>query len=164
MSNKTNTQIGDRNWNIQISGFKEDLGIIDEIYKKILKKHKTKLYGVRKKDFVGVEEKIKLNIVGKDKQEELRELFRSIYDKISLIQQTFYNLDKGDQREIHIDIKERYSEILKESQGDVLLTLRKLSREYLPLDKLKNPKYTTLSKAFVLFFFDDCTIGRKNIC
>ena len=162
MPNKSNEQIGDGNFNQQIDAFKEDLGIIDEIYKAVLKSRKKNISGAGGKNFIDVNKKIELNINNSDERKEIKELFESIYDKISLVEKTFSNLDKGDQREIHIDIKDQYNERIRSFQSDTYKILRDLIKHYTPSDKTKNPRYNNLAKAFVLFFFDDCTIGRKE--
>lgn len=163
MSNdKVNRQFGIGNTNIQLEVFKEDLGIIQEIYEKVLKQNKPSAISSDKFDFLEVEKKIELNIPEINERKRVRELFESIYDRISLIEKTFSDLDSIQQREIHIDICEQYHHLLKENNQDVSITLNKLAEHYTPSDKLKNPKYNNLARAFVLFFFDDCTIGRKS--
>ncbi|MCK5149406.1 hypothetical protein KAJ87_00580 [Candidatus Pacearchaeota archaeon] len=162
MSSKTNEQIGNNNFNQQIEIFKEDLGIIDEIYKEVLKKSKLEISDIDKRDFIEVNKKIELNISEEKDRKEIKELIEFVYEKISLIEKTFSDLDKGDQREISIDIKEQYSERFKKFEGNVSNALRDLFKHYTPKEKTKNPKYNNLARAFVLFFFDDCTIGREN--
>jgi len=162
MPNKTNKQIGSNNFNQQIEMFKEDLGIIDKIYKEVLKKSKSKISDIGNKDFTEVNKKIELNISEEKDRKEIKELLESIYEKVNLIEKTFSNLDKGDQREIIIDIREQYSERLKGFNGDVSKALRDLFKHYIPKEKTKNPKYNNMARAFVLFFFDDCTIGREK--
>lgn len=163
MSNdKVNRQFGFGNTNIQLDIFKEDLGIIQEIYDNVLKQSKSTPISSDKLDFLKVEKKIELNISDVQERKRIKELFESIYDRISLIEKTFSDLDSMQQREIHIDICEQYHHLLKNNNQDVSITLNKLAEHYTPADKLKNPKYNNLARAFVLFFFDDCTIGRKS--
>lgn len=162
MPNKVNTQIGDRNINIQIEGFKEDLGIINEIYKKVLKESKKNISFKKDKKFLEVNKKIELNITNEQERKRIKELFESIYNKISLIEKTFSNLDSSDQREITIDISDRYSEKLIKPNSNAYSALNSLFTDYIPLEKRKDPKYNNLAKAFVLFFFEDCTLGRKE--
>lgn len=162
MSNKTNSQVGDGNTNIQIEGFQEDLGIIAEIYKNVLENPKPSLSMEKDSDFVAINKKIELNITDPEEQESVKELFENVYDRINIIEKTFSELDPSQQRSITIDVKEQYRKSLKKNDSDMMQTLDDLINHYTPKSKSKNPDYNNLARAFVLFFFDDCTIGRKE--
>jgi hypothetical protein len=162
MSNKSNQQIGDGNTNIQIEAFQEDLGIIAEIYKKVLDSPKASLAMSRDNHFIEVNKKIEFNISDPNEQKRIKKLFEDIYDKISVIESTFSNLDPSQQRTITIDVGEQYHKFLKKNSSNMVETLEELFDHYTPKTKSKNPEYNILARAFVLFFFDDCTIGRKE--
>jgi len=162
MFNKNNKQIGIGNINLQ--GFEEDLGIINEIYEMVLNKEKENLELSKDRDFLDINKKIELNIKNKLDRERIKKLFESIYDKISLIEKTISELDASQQRTLSIDIKEQYHLAMKETNQNVSDALDKMIKHYTPEQKSKNPSYNNLARAFVLFFFDDCTIGRKNKC
>lgn len=162
MSNKHNIQVGFGNKNIQIEAFKEDLGIIQEIYNQVISKQTKTPLKVEDKEFLEINQKIELNIPDADERERIKELFRSIYDKISIIEKTFSNLDPSQQRTITIDVREQYHKFLKKNNLNMIETLEELFDHYTPETKSKNPEYNLLARAFVLFFFDDCTIGKKK--
>ena len=162
MSNKENKQIGDGNTNIQIEAFQEDLGIIAEIYKKVLESPKATLTIPKDNHFLEVNKKIEFNISDPDEQARIKKLFEDIYDKINVIEKTFSNLDPSQQRTITIDVGEQYHKFLKKNNSNMIETLEELFDHYTPETKSKNPEYNLLARAFVLFFFDDCTIGRKE--
>jgi len=162
MSNKFNRQIGDGNTNIQIESFQEDLGIISEIYKKVLKNSKKSLVMKKDHNFTTINKKIEFNISDSEEQKRIKKLFEDIYDKISIIEKTFSNLDPSQQRTITIDVGEQYQKFIKKNNSDMVQTLEDLFSHYTPKTKSKNPEYNILARAFVLFFFDDCTIGRKE--
>ena len=159
MSNNSNRQIGNNNVNIQ--GLEEDLGIISEIYSTILEKDKKNLEITDSRDFVEIEEKIKINIKGENERSKMKRLFEGIYNYIGMIEKTFSDLDSSKQRIITIDVMEQYRLAMKE-YDNISRALDKMIEHYTPKHKSKNPEYNILSRAFVLFFFDDCTIGEKN--
>lgn len=162
MYNKENQQIGNNNTNIQIEIFEEDLGIIKEIYNKVLEKSKNNLLLNHDNTFLEVNKKIEFNIPHVDEQKRIKKLFEDIYDKITLIEKTFSELDSSQQRIITIDLGEQYTRALKNNSQNMVSTLDELFDHYTPKLKSKNPEYNLLARAFVLFFFDDCTIGRKK--
>lgn len=162
MSNKSNRQIGDGNTNIQIEAFQEDLGIITEIYKRVLENSKQSLAMGKDHNFVAINKKIEFNIPYPEEQKRIKKLFEDIYDKINIIEKTFSELDPSQQRTITIDVGEQYQKFIKKNNSDMLQTLEDLFNHYTPKTKSKNPEYNLLARAFVLFFFDDCTIGRKE--
>lgn len=162
MSNKSNRQIGDGNTNIQIETFQEDLGIIAEIYKSVLESPKQSLTMEKDHNFVAINKKIEFNISDPEERKRIKKLFEDIYDKINVIEKTFSELDPSQQRTITIDIGEQYQKFIKKNNSDMMQTLEDLFNHYTPKTKSKNPEYNLLARAFVLFFFDDCTIGRKE--
>ena len=162
MSNKSNKQVGDNNTNIQIESFQEDLGIIEEIYRSVLENTKKSLNLDKDTDFLEINKKIEFNISDPDEQKRVKKLFEDIYDKINIIEKTFSSLDPSQQRIITIDIGEQYHKFIKKNNSNMMETLENLFEHYTPKTKSKNPEYNLLARSFVLFFFDDCTIGRKS--
>ena len=162
MSNKENTQIGDNNTNIQNDiVIEEDLGVIQEIFDEVLENYKES-EDINEKDLIEVRKKIEINTETDQEKEQLRELIESSYDKIDLVEKAFSGLDRRDQRDIMLDIREKFNASLIDKDQNVLKTLRKLFELYSPSNKKRNPKYASITRAFVLFFFDDCTIGKKE--
>ncbi len=162
MSNKSNIQIGEGNTNIQIETFQEDLGIIGEIYKKVLKSPKQSLAMKKDYNFLAINKKIEFNISDLGEQKRIKKLFEDIYDKINIIEKTFSELDSSQQRTIIIDVGEQYQKFIKKNNSNIVQTLEDLFNHYTAKTKSKNPEYNLLARAFVLFFFDDCTIGKKE--
>jgi hypothetical protein len=141
----------------------EDLGIISEIFDYVLDKLKTGIGD----DFndtrnIFVDDKIKLNFPDKEDAEDVSGYFKFAYQKIGLITAKYRMLDTEDQKDIAAFINLQYSK-LKRSKSSNVEILHELFDHFIPAARKSNPKYVALSQAFVLFFFDDCTIFEKTI-
>jgi len=134
-----------------------DLGIINEIFQYIINNKRSHKYTDKKN--IDVSEKIKLNFIGNE--DEIHGYFTNAYTYISLIDEVFSDFDSYDQEDIHGDIKFKYNSF-KHQEYDSIRILNELVNNYSPPNKKKNPTYTRMAIAIVLFFFEDCTWGIKT--
>lgn len=105
-------------------------------------------------------QKIERNFKKADERAEVKEYFTHSYTKINLIEEKYRLLDNNVQLEIHGYIFSVYKELKTNKSG--IEILRELFKHFLPTGKEKDPQYVSFAKAFVLFFFDDCTIFEKT--
>ncbi len=151
------------NYNSTSHETQEDLGIISEIFDYVFERINTGIGD----DFddnsnIYVEEKISLNFPDESDSEEVHEYFKYAYTKIDLITAKHKSLDTEDQKDIAAHIYKVYRSYMR-TKSSSIETLHALFDHFTPNQKINNPKYVALSQAFVLFFFDDCTIFEKTI-
>jgi hypothetical protein len=134
-----------------------DLGIINEIFSYIIQNKQRHIY--RHKKDINVNEKISLNFKGHE--ETIDNYYKNAYTYIGLVEEIFSNLHTSDQEDIHGDILYHY-ECLKEHCSDNYKVLHELILLYIPPIKKRDPAYSRMARAIVLFFFEDCTWGTKT--
>ncbi len=139
-----------------------DQGIIDELIIYAIKKCKEAsiIHHIDNSKFLHVDEKIHLNFKAKEEIEEVRIYFKYAYTKITIIDNKFAQLTLEQQNDLHSYIFSLYVH-LKTTNSNIEI-LRELFNKITPSDKINIPEYTNIAKAFVLFFFDDCTIFEKT--
>lgn len=137
-------------------------GVLEDIFQYVLTKINDIDFKKEKNDkLLHTIEKIKLNFKKEEDQEEVKIYFTNSYHKITLIERYFESLTNEEQTDIHNYSYLKYCELKSETQSPILI-LRQLFKIFLPNGKEKNPQYTNLANALVLFFFDDCTIFEKT--
>jgi hypothetical protein len=104
--------------------------------------------------------KINKNFLKSKEKEEVRQHFTYSYVNIALIEEKYRELDNNLQLDIHSHIYSVYQD-MKNTKPNIEI-LRDLFKFFLPPGKEMNSQYVNISKAFVLFFFDDCTIFEKT--
>lgn len=135
----------------------EDLGIIEDVFDYVLKNKKEKKF--KKGKFIDIIEKIEINFKGYE--DEVNEYLRNAYEYRVLVEEVFTKLDSDDQEDMHGDIYDRYIR-LKRDKADNFDILLDLFKQYIPKHKISNPKYRRIARAIVIFFFEDCTWGKKT--
>ncbi|MBK9583412.1 MAG: hypothetical protein IPO48_16390 [Saprospiraceae bacterium] len=110
---------------------------------------------------MNTQEKIELNFTEESERQEVHNYFTFAYSKLSLVESKFSALDTEDQDDIHAYLLARYKTLASQSNSNIEV-LRKLFQEILPNEKKNNPKYKNAAHAFILLFFDDCTIFEKT--
>ena len=105
--------------------------------------------------------KIRLNFKKTSIIKEVEQHFIYAYQKISIIENRFAELDPSDQNDVHSYIYGLYTENKSAGMSNID-NLNKLFRTMIPDGKDKDPQFSTCAKALVLFFFDDCTIFEKT--
>ncbi len=139
-----------------------ELTVIDEIFKDVLTKIKARP-SERAPGGPSLElnEKITLNFASSSEQETVAEFVRAALLKMTLIEGAFRALDVETQSDVTGHVFYRYSQHKIDGLKPIDILL-KLFAEFTPKGKESDPQYTNLARAFVLFFFDDCTIFEKT--
>lgn len=116
----------------------------------------------RKKDdgkLVETLNKIKINFP--DIQiNEVRQYFTNSFSRKNSIEKYMSSLDSDLQQDLESQIFAKYSELKRSLEGVELLS--SLFSFYIPEAKKKDPTYTNMAQAYVLLFFEDCTIFEKT--
>jgi hypothetical protein len=139
-----------------------ETSIVDTIFRNVLNDIET---GVGDKytysESIKIVEKIQINFISTQERNSVSEYFRFAYRKYKLIQDRV-QLEKPEvQNDLHADIFERYSKLKTQNLSNIEI-LDKLFTDYVPSGYEENETYKNLSKAYVLFFFEDCTIFEKT--
>lgn len=145
-----------------VSEEEAEVTIIDEIFQDVLAAIKANPPSAAPAGpSIALNEKISINFISTEEQEAVAEFVRAALLKMTLIEGTFKTLDVETQKDITGHVFHRYSERkLKGAKNiDILL---ELFTEFTPATKASDPRFTNLARAFVLFFFDDCTIFEKT--
>lgn len=145
-----------------------DRGIIDKIFNNIISSIKEGQANKEK----GLSEvllksgkKIIKNFKTDADRDEVKDYYKYAYLKIGLIEENYkkIGIERGNdvQSDIHGYIHGLYT-ALKGKHNSSIEVLRELFKKLVPKGKEDNPLYVNIAKAFVLFFFDDCTIFEKT--
>lgn len=156
-----NIQAGhDVNLTLIAEADKRDFGIIDEIFKSVVQKLRISK-GKIDREYVNLDKKIELNFPNKKERNRVRQYFKYAYTKISLIERRIQEEDPEIQNDIQGLVFNKYNS-LKDSGLQSIEILEKLFEQFVIPKKEKNAEYSNLTRAFILFFFDDCTIFEKT--
>ncbi len=159
--NSTNLQAGhDINFFKAVQEDQKDFGVIDEIFKNVigqLRSSEDKL----NKEHINLNKKIEINFLNKEDRERVRKYFRYAYTKIALIEKRIQEEDTEIQNDLHGDVFQRYNS-LKDCGLSNIKILEELFKQFIIPDKKNNSTYRNLTRAFILFFFEDCTIFEKT--
>lgn len=162
ISGKGNIQAGNNAYVTLDQSEKEDFGIIEEIINHVaLKAGDGDTVKSRAESLLDTQKKIELNFIEDSDRHEVQTYFTLAYSKLNLVETKFAALDTEDQDDIHAYLLSRYKTLVGESDSSIEV-LRKLFQEILPNGKKNNPKYINAAHAFILLFFDDCTIFEKT--
>lgn len=104
--------------------------------------------------------KIKINFKDKKHEGEVRTYFTNSFNKKNSIERYLISLDSELQTDLENHIFSKYS-LLKDTKTSLEI-LRELFTIYLPISKKSNPVYANMAQAYVLLFFEDCTIFEKT--
>lgn len=140
-----------------------DFGIIDEILKSVIAKLEGGEYEseTQHTGHVALNKKIEINFSDEEDRERIRQYFKYAYIRISLIEKRIQEEDSERQKALQSHVFGKYN-ALKDDGLDNTKILEKLFEQFIPSGKKDDPEYTTLVRAFILFFFDDCTIFKKT--
>lgn len=137
--------------------------IIEEIFENVLSKLSptTLQEQVSDKKHLNITNKIELNFINEADREEVRQYFSYALTKIDEIERRIRLEDSEIQKDIESYIYGLYKQFTRKNISNIEI-LESLFREIIPSNKYHDPKYVNLSRAFVLLFFDDCTIFKKT--
>lgn len=159
--NSVNLQAGRDATFIQIAKSDEkDFGIIDEIFKSVIKSLGSS-ESLPDKEHINLSKKIEINFKDEEERRRVQEYFKYAYTKIALIEKRIQEEDSEIQNDLHGHLFQRYNS-LKDKGLNNLQILEELFSQFIIPDKKDNAEYTNLTRAFILFFFDDCTIFEKT--
>lgn len=138
-------------------------GVIKEIFDNALNLVETDPIENRDKDngkLIHALKKIQINFKTKEEEEEVRTYFSNSYNKKNSIEGYLIGLDSEFQLDLENHIFGKYVE-LKSTKPNIEI-LRDLFKLYIPNSKENDPMYTNMAQAYVLLFFEDCTIFEKT--
>jgi hypothetical protein len=159
--NSTNFQVGRDATFIQIAKTDEkDFGIIDEIFKSVIKSLGSS-ESLPDKGHINLSKKIEINFKDEEERRRVQKYFKYAYTKIALIEKRIQEEDSEVQNDLHGHLFQRYNS-LKDRGLNSLQILEELFSQFIIPDKKDNAEYTNLTRSFILFFFDDCTIFEKT--
>jgi hypothetical protein len=130
-----------------------------EISKTITEEDKDRLKKHTHDKWINTNKKIEINFSNKD-YDEVKTYFGLSLIKKGIINEVFETYDTEEQKDIHSTIFFKYNSLKEEM--DTISILRNLFDFFTPERHKKNPRYTILAQAFVLTFFEDCTIFEKT--
>ncbi len=133
----------------------QEMTIIDEIFDYALdnlSNHKE----YKNKGQLDFREKIKLNFTDKSERLSIIKLFYFAFAKMSILQDKIESLSNDQQNDLSSHIQGYYDEFKMVCNNYEIL--HNLFKVFTPKNKENNPSYTNLSRAFVLMFFEDCSI------
>lgn len=141
----------------------EEQIIIQEIFDNAIELSKGDSVSVKYKDdgkLTHTLKKIKINFKDKNHEDEVRMYFTNSFNKKNSIERYLVSLDSELQTDLENHVFGKYSQ-LKDTKTSLEI-LRELFVIYLPIGKRNNPIYTNMAQAYVLLFFEDCTIFEKT--
>lgn len=136
-----------------------DFGIIDEIFKSVIRQLQEGEHDLNR-DHTNLNKKIEINFGSKEERERIQQYFKYAYTKVALLEKRMREEDSETQKSLHSHIFAKYN-ALKDKGSSSMKILEELCEQFIIPGKKDNPEYTEIARAFVLFFFDDCTIFEK---
>jgi len=110
---------------------------------------------------IKVREKIKLNFTEHNDQGEVEKYFNQAYTRTRLIEERLQALEPQIQSDIETHIFQKYAEFKRSCKTNMEI-LDKLFDFFTPAKKKLDSAYAGAVRAFVLLFFEDCTIFEKK--
>jgi hypothetical protein len=138
-----------------------DVEIFQEIFAYVLSMPKKPLVTSRDRTLLDVASKIVLNFSDEPDQEYVRDCYKQGLPHIQTLEPYFQGLETEQQLDITSNILDSYHErrVAGLTSSQILIDL---FRYYTPREKVDDPAYQRVAKAFVLLFFEDCTIFEKT--
>ncbi|MFN7160905.1 MAG: hypothetical protein ACK4NC_04840 [Candidatus Gracilibacteria bacterium] len=137
----------------------EDYGIIQEILVYALSNISE---GENPIDgYLKLRDKIQLNFPSEDEQKIVNQYLTCAYIKYPAIQEQIKLAGPEVEIQLQTHIFRLYRKLFKEGKNNIDI-LEELFDNFVLVGKKQNPAYTQIAQAFVLFFFDDCTIFEKT--
>lgn len=141
----------------------EEEGVIKEIFDNAIELVQSDPVESEQKDsgkLVHTLKKIQINFKNTEEEQEVRIYFSNSFNKKNSIEKYLSSLDSEFQIDLENHIFGKYSE-LKSTKTNIEI-LRELFRIYVPKNKENDPAYVNVAQAYVLLFFEDCTIFEKT--
>jgi hypothetical protein len=138
----------------------DEIVIIDEIFSYVLATLKG-YDGTNANGYLHLEEKIKLNFINEADREAVERYFKFALTKVRLIEQRVQEAEPEIQNDLQGHVFGKYYELKSKKMSNVDI-LHELFNIFVPKHKERNSQYVNLAKAFVLFYFEDCSIFEKT--
>jgi len=138
-----------------------DFGIVKEIIDTALSRVDLSVIKPRDLGFTDLSKKIELNCTDTDETEYMREQMLGAYLHFTLIGEVLSSRSAYDQAAVHAEVRERYNRLKCEAKRTIKEILHGLMDWYTPVGREHDARYTHMVRCFVLFFFDDCTWGKR---
>lgn len=161
---------GDNSHNIQAGGNvlycdfsksdQKDFGIIDEIFKNVIKDLQSSDRQTNR-EHVDLLNKIEINFKSDEDRVRVKNYFKYALTKISLIEKRIQEENTEIQNDLNGHVFQRYNALKDQGLSNIDI-LEQLFSQFIIPEKNDNPEYCSLTRAFILFFFDDCTIFEKT--
>lgn len=110
---------------------------------------------------IKIREKIKLNFTEEQDQIEVEKYFNQAFTRTRLVEERLQTLEPQKQSDIETHISQKYSEFKRNCKTNMEI-LDKLFDFFTPSKKKIDSIYAGAVRAFVLLFFEDCTIFEKK--
>lgn len=110
---------------------------------------------------IKVKAKIALNFTDESEQSEVSQYFTAAYTRTSLIESRLQALDPTTQSDIQLHVLQKFNEFKRNSQSSIEI-LHKLFSFFTPKKRERNSTFAAVVRAFVLLYFEDCTIFDKG--
>lgn len=138
----------------------EEVVVIDEIFSHILNALKN-YKGTTEEGYLHLDEKIKLNFTDENDRKAVANYFKLALTKVKLIEKRVQEAENETQNDLQGHVFGKYYELKKIGMGNMEV-LHELFNIFIPKNKERDSCYVNLAKAFVLFYFEDCSIFEKT--
>jgi hypothetical protein len=145
----------------EMQGITTDIEVYRDLFEYVLQKSVSSSRSTTSFEFLETSKKIELNFVDSSDCEHVQTFFSQTFDRISAIEAYFQTLDANQQLDITSQVYDSYVSHKTDGKGSMQI-LMALFEEYTPQDKRGDPAYHRAAKAFVLMFFEDCSIFEKK--
>lgn len=150
----------------EVQSLEHDLGILGEIIEYVLEeKVPTEFLGGYAEALsheTELQVKIPLNTENEEDAYDLHDMFLNHWGMIMNVAKYLGDIeDQGKVIRLREYIKSQYRSIKMESVS-IIQAFDRLPFSVLPREKASNPDYNVIAKAIVLYFFEQCDIGKKT--
>jgi hypothetical protein len=150
----------------EVQNLDHDLGVLGEIIEYVLEEKIPENFRIGYAEALSHETelqvKIPLNTENEEDTDDLHDMFVNHWSMIMNVAKYLGDIeDQGKVIRLREYIKSQYRTIKVESIN-IIQTFDKLPFSVLPKEKASNPDYNVTAKAIVLYFFEQCDIGKKT--
>ncbi len=139
---------------------KADINIIENIFDDVLKRINNQNEYTNDYKMIKIKDKISLNFKSEEDKSEVEKYLKYAILKLELTRKRLSEEDPESQNDIHSHIYYNYNKLKRKGLKNIEI-LHSLFEYFIPKDKIGFSEYENLTKAFVLSFFEDCTIFEK---
>jgi hypothetical protein len=159
-------QAGNNYYEHYTQSLEPDLGILGEIIEFVLEEKIPENFRIEYAEALSheieLQLKIPLNTDNTEDADDLRDMFVNHWGMIMTVAKYLGDIeDQGKVIRLREYIKSQYRTIRLESNS-VIQIFDKLPFTVLPREKASNPDYNVTAKSIVLYFFEQCDIGKKT--